>query len=275
MKKITPYLLCLFSLTVFSQKLEKSKTHLKKKDLNIEVNSSSSSVYEEDDDSSFGEVLFVDLVAKPIIFLAKVVTLELFIESYLEKDGKHPYMELTPHPYLDNLVGDYTYNSTTYKPIRLDISNQLVFDAQNIMGNNLNAKFRFLQRGSIEYNQLYLYESIKGKTSQLFLHDITANYYRIRTNSFSLHYGLGASYVHSSVNKAYFTYKMGFQYFFKIPLSLEVEHRGTLITNDGVYQTNLGVNYYYKNYALKAGIQFYDIGNVNYQMFAFGGKVYL
>lgn len=274
MYKITLLFICLLSISSFSQKLNTSKKNLKQKELSLK-NETSSSTVNDNGDESIGNQLFIDLVVKPLFFMAKVITYELLIESVSEANKNHPYMELTPHPYYNKLRGDYTFNSSTYKPLRLDISNQFLFDGHQIFGNNLNTKFRFLQRGGLEYNQVYLRESVQGKDEDFFMHDLTANYYRVRTKSFTLHYGMGATFVHSGVNKAYFTYKTGMEYFFKIPISLSFNHRGTPITNQGIYQTNLNLNFYKKNFALKTGVQFYQIGGVNYRMFAFGGKIYL
>ncbi|MGY6649369.1 hypothetical protein [Wenyingzhuangia sp. IMCC45574] len=279
MNKITLLVACLLSMAVFSQKLDKSKSNLKSSTSSNSSSNSSSSSYENDDDdddeNSFGEELFLEFIVKPIALVAYATTVEIFIQSHLEEDGNHLYMDLTHHPYSDNQKGDYIYEPDFYNPTRLDLSNQLLFDGNRIFGNNLNAKLRFAQRASLEYNQTYLHESVKGTSYQFFMHDLTANYYRVRTESFTLHYGLGATYVHSGVNKAYFTYKTGMEYFFNRPISIDFEHRGTMGDLSSIYQTNFNINFYKKNYALKAGINLYRIGGVNYNMVGLGGKIYL
>lgn len=276
MNKITLLVACLLSMSVFSQKLDKSKSNLKNSSTSQSSSSSSSSSYEDDDDDeySFGEELFIEFILKPIALVAYATTVEIFIQSHLEEKGNHVYMDLTHHPYSDNQQGDYIYKPEFYNTTRLDFSNQFLFDGNRIFGNNLNAKLRFAQRASLEYNQTYLNESVNGKSYQFFMHDLTANYYRVRTESFTLHYGLGATYVHSGVNKAYLTYKTGMEYFFNKPISVDFEHRGTMGESSGIYQTNFSINFYKKYYALKAGMNLYRIGGVNYTMVGLGGKLY-
>lgn len=275
MPKIIILFYCfVLSSSCFSQKLNKAKESLKKKDLSVEIEKQHTSTQNNGEEGSFKEELFYEFVIKPVVFLAKAATYELLIQSIFEEKKHHPWMELTPHPYLDTLRGDYTFDSETSKPIRFDIFNQFLFDGHHTSGNNLNAKFRFLQRGSIEYNQLYLLEN-KNETSQFFAHDITANYYRIRTQCFSLHYGLGATFVHSGINRAYFSYKTGIEYFFKLPISISLEHSGTPINENGISQTKASINIFKKKYAFSSGLQFYKIGAVDYRMFAVGGKIYL
>ncbi|MDO3693885.1 hypothetical protein QVZ41_03355 [Wenyingzhuangia sp. chi5] len=263
--------LSLLPMIFNAQKLDKAKTNLKK-DLVYEVSYSEAGSEKEEEQTSFKNDLAYDLIVKPIVFIAGYLTYGLFVESGME--GKHSHMELTPYPYLNNLKGDYAFEANEVAFTRFDISNQFLTDQSNTYGNNLNVKFRFLERASVEYNQLYLLES-KKYTSQFFIHDLTANYYRIRTNHLSLHYGLGVSYAHSGVNKAYFTYNTGISYFMNVPLSISLEHRGTPFSENGIYQTNLNFNYHIRNYAIQAGFNFYNIGNVHYKMFGLGGKIYL
>lgn len=273
-KKLLLLGLSIFPLIFYAQKLDKAKANLKKdlvQDVAHEV-SYSKDTDDDDEDSSFGNYLIYELIAKPIAIIGSYLTYGLLFETAAERNGKHAYMELTPHPYLKNLRGDYAFEANEVAFTRVDISNQLLTDMNNTFGNNLNVKFRFLERANLEYNQLYLLESNK---SQFFMHDLTANYYRVRTPQLSLNYGLGISYVHSSVNKAYFTYNTGINYFLSVPLSISLEHKGTPFSKNGIYQTKLNFNYHIHRYALHIGYHFYDIGNVHYKMFGLGGKIYL
>ncbi|MGY5355435.1 hypothetical protein [Wenyingzhuangia sp. IMCC45467] len=256
-------------MDTYAQKLERSKENLKK-DLNYHI--TNSQIGTDENDNSTSNSLAYDLIAKPIMFIGGFLTYGLLIETFIEREKKHAYMELTPYPYINNLKGDYAFEANEVSFTRFDISNQFVTDMNYTQGNNLNIKFRFLERVNIEYNQLYLLEN---NNNQFFMHDLTANYYRIRTEHMTLNYGMGISYVHSGVNKAYFTYNTGIQYFFNIPLSLSLDHRGTPFSRYGIYQTKLNFNYHIKQFVFQVGINFYNIGNVHYKMLGLGGKVYL
>ena len=270
-------LLCLLlsPIVFYAQKLNKAKNNLKK-DSSYKVSYDKIEIEDNQSDktSSFQHDLAYELIAKPILFITSYVGYGLLVETVMEKEGKHAYMELTPYPYINHLKGDYAFEANEVTFTRFDISNQFLTDQNNTYGNNLNVKFRFLKRASVEYNQLYLLETQKY-TSQFFTHDLTANYYRVRTQHLSLHYGLGVSYAYSGVNKAYFTYNTGISYFMNVPLSISLEHRGTPFSVNGIYQTKLNFNYHINNYVIQAGFNFYNIGNVHYKMFSLGGKIYL
>lgn len=268
-KKLLFISIVLLLSNTHAQKLEQSKENLKK-DLGYDMIQSETKT--DNSDSTFSNSLIYDLIARPIIFIGSYLTYGLLVETFIERDKKHAYMELTPYPYINNLKGDYAFEANEVAFKRFDISNQFITNMDNIYGNNLNIKYRFLKRVSVEYNQLYLLES---KNSQFFMHDLTANYYRVRTEYLSLNYGMGISYIHSGVNKTYFTYNTGIEYFLSIPLSLSLEHRGTPLPKYGVYQSKIKFNYHIKQFTLQAGINFYNIGDIHYKMLGLGGKVYL
>lgn len=270
-QKLLTLILSLFISTMFSQKLDEAKNNLKK-DLTSEVSYSKDKSDTKNENVSFKEILAYELIVKPIVFISTYLAYGLFVEFPLEE--KHSQMELVPYPYINQLRGDYAFRANEVVFKRFDISNQFLTDLNHTFGNNLNVKFRFLERANIEYNQLYLLEYYNSNNSQFFMHDITANYYRIRLHNFSLNYGLGLSHVHSDIEKTYFTHNTGFQYFLKAPISISLEHKGTASSN-GVHQTKFNFNYHKNKLTLQAGFNFYDIGNIKYKMFALGGKIYL
>ncbi|MEN8804184.1 MAG: hypothetical protein ABF278_00985 [Wenyingzhuangia sp.] len=271
--KFLVFSLLLFSIPLSAQKLDKAKEGLKE---NITApKTSSEKNIQNEKNFSFGDYMAYELLIRPLVWITTKVTYGIFVESFFEQNTKHSKMKLTPHPYANKMRGDYTIDTNGFVANRVDLSNVVLTDMNHTYGNNLNVKFRFLERTNIEYNQLYLLESDNDIRSQFFMHDLTVNYYRIRTKKICLNYGLGASYVHSQVNKAYFTYNTGVSYFLSVPLSLGLEYKKTPFYDNGITQTKINFNYHVRQYAMEAGYRFYQIGNVSYKMVALGAKVYL
>lgn len=279
MKKITLlFLLFGCSTFLFAQRLERSKSNLKKKKITttvIKEKKQSNQTQNEYEGSSFKDILIYELLIKPVSYAIGAITYGVFIETPQERKNKHAYMEFTPYPYFNQQKGDYTYNPTAPKPLRVEFSDQLLFNGGNIYGNQLNARLRFAQRASLEYSQLYLIEHLKNNNYHFYTHNLNLNYYRIRTKTVTLHYGLGITHIYSNVNKTYPNYKMGLSYFFNKPISLNITHKGTIQYGHGLYETTVDFNYYKNKYAIKGGFHYYSIGGYSYPMLALGGKVYL
>ena len=268
------------NLVSYSQsgKLEKGKESIKESTTTSTTSSDSSTTKrsgrrtrETNDESYFGSFfagIFVDLFAYTAYGIA--------IESPFELDGRMHDAEIANYPFENSFHGNYIYaNSTNYKIVRFDISNNFVIENSNLYGNNFGVDFRFLRRFGLEFDYLSLTEKINAKRDQFSLYSALLNYHRIRTQKLDAWFGLGVMYVGDDVHKTGFGIGLGAEWFVAKPISLKVSHKWTNINNQEVNNTKLLLKYHIKKYHISSGYEHFKIGVSKIDAFSFGVGVSL
>lgn len=280
-KKILFTLFLLSSIISNSQNtLDKAKKSVNSKktesrsSTSTKNNTSKRSSYSSGDSDNYVnpfESMFTDLVVGLTYGLLKVT----FIESRYE--GKHLDASITKYPYFENKKGDFNYAiDNNYKPSRLLLSNEYIKTNQNIVGNYFKTDLQFGKRFSLEGDFLYFSENnyLNPKTDYLH-YTLLLNYYRVRTEKFSLWYGIGTRYAGSGINKFGFAYSFGARYFLSKPFSLETSFKGSRINQSNVNHFNSHLKYHHTNKIFSLGYSTFKIGTEDFGGLSVGLGIYL
>lgn len=260
-----------FSLNSYSQtRLNSAKSDLK----NSSSSSSSESSSSNDDDNDFLELLLIEAIAEPLLTVGGLITYGILIETEWEKNSNMHYARFTPYPYAYGAYGDYMYEPVgsidSLTPARVDLNNSLVRSDSRLFGNHLNAKVRFEKRFSIDGGYLQLFENGPLGNESFSFFNTSINYYRIRTNRFSLWYGPGVGYIGNEVKRFGFTLNTGAEWFVARPVSLFASYKHTFLGSDTVSLFESRLKYHIKNYNLSGGFERYKLGSVNLSNVAVG-----
>lgn len=257
-----------FTITCFSQegKLDKAKKSLTEKSEENSEYTQSISTSTNSNIISSGNI-FIDIIGTFAFYL----TYGVLIESPPEMNTKMHDAEISVYPFKIAKSGNYLYtDSTNYKIVRFDISNNFVIENKNLYGNDLNVDFRFLKRMGIEVDYLQLFENVGDISDKLSVFSAMVNYHRVRIQRLDVWFGLGAMYVGNTVNKAGFSYGIGAEWFIKKPISLLASFKGSSINQRSVNKTKLLLKYHLKNYQISSGYQHFTIGDASINAFSLG-----
>jgi hypothetical protein len=282
-KKLLFTLFLLFSIVSNAQNtLDRAKNSVNSKKSESQSSTSTksststskrSSYSSEDSDNYVNpfESMFTDLVIGLTYGLIKTT----LVESRYE--GKHLTASITKYPYFENKKGDFNYEiDDNYKPSRLLLSNEYIKTNQNIIGNYFKTDLQFGNRFGLVGDFLYFSENnyLHPKTNYLH-YTLLVNYYRVRTEKFSLWYGIGTRYAGSGINKFGFAYAVGTRYFVAKPFSLEMSFKGSRINQSNVNHFNSHLKYHHKNKFFSLGYSAFKIGTEDFGGITVGLGIYL
>lgn len=196
-------------------------------------------------------------------FFAPIIEDIVFYAFYGALIGNSEYRQLTPYPYYNNSKGEYLLaNNNPSKNSNFKIGVNQLFNS-DINALELNANYRFIPILGIEVSHLNFSErSIQGK-AYLDVTSFMLNYYRIREQSISLWWGMGASYVGNKIDTWGFTYNIGTEIFPFKPVSLYTNYKQSFINANNINQFKFQVKYHIKNVALYTGYHTNELGSEN------------
>jgi hypothetical protein len=185
------------------------------------------------------------------------------------ENENHLKNDITPYPYYNRKYGNYD-DSVSLKRTRLDISDKFLLGSNHVSGNDLQldfhpCKYLYLKAG---YTQLMDYESLA-------LMNLDFCYDRIKNPYFDLGWTVGLRYAGSGINK--FGPSFGFQtnLFLIKSLSIYANTKWSSINNAPVNQSEAGIKFYKRNFAISAGYLHYKIGGPDYHFVSMGLGIYL
>ena len=200
-------------------------------------------------DSPLVGMLLFDIVIR--------VPYSLLIESGYEYNGRMSRAELSPYPYYESHIGDYTYDKSQldkFSLLRGELSNEL-FLGNHIYQNHFQAGLRFASRCGASFSYQHFWENKKGyPTEHLDYLSLTAEYYRVRTQRVTLGWGIGAGYIGNEVHQFGLVLNNKGEVFVRSPFSLSYALQYTSFAHQNYFSFSTGVNYYYKRY--KGGVKY-------------------
>ena len=267
MKKCFVAALCVFSLTLSGQKIERSKDDLRSAPQSNNNNTSASARQNDGDD---GENYFLELLSD----IAFAVFKFGLIGSY--KSESHLHNRLTTYPYADGFTGNYTPDSLHTKKFRIDFEDQVLYSNNNLFGNHLKAKIRPFQYFFLQADYRELFERrTDNTTDNLTLFHFNVCYDRVRLRHFNLGWTLGASYVGSQVRKAGFSYGLQAEYFAGKNISFSGSAKWSKINGFPVNAYEFQGRWHKNQFFGSAGFQHLKIATPTYNFFTVGGGLYL
>jgi len=277
MKTILLSLLLVFSLT-FPSYSQEGKLHKAKERINQNSRTTSTSVTSTRDSRRSRRNLDSE---KPfhnlITALAINLTYGLAVESVFERDSRMHDAVLSSYPYKEKHYGNYKYDdeTTDYAIARLDITTNFVYESSQLYGNDLDLKFHFAKRLSLEVDYLQLFEKTSNETESFSLISAMANYHRIRTQRLDFWFGLGTMYVANEVQEFGFSYGLGAEWFIQKPIGIYVSYKGSTINNQNLAKTKTVLKYHVKKYHVSVGYEFYRLSVSDINAFSVGFGVSL
>ena len=252
--------------SVKSNKTEQSSSSSSKSKTS---NNSSYSLFDDEDTSLqefFGQLILV-------------MTYETFKAIFIASpwEGAHINSKITKHPYYQSKKGDFNYlDNDNFKLNRFLISNDYFKSNRRIQGNYFKTEFQFAKRLSLETDFLYLSENdfLRSKTNYLH-YSLLLNYYRVRTEKFSLWYGLGLRYAGSGINDSGLAYSFGFRSFIAKPFSIETSFKGSRINQSNINHFNSQFKYHRKNKVFSIGYTHFKFGSENFDGISAGLGIFL
>lgn len=242
MKTFFLALLLFFPVLLFSQgKLEKAKESLSEKGVleNVETESSNKrNLHRDKNNHSF----FVGII-EDIAFYA----------FYGAVFGNSEYRTFTPHPYFQNLKGEYvSLNLVNDKKSLFKLEVNQLFN-KNINALEFNASLRVIPILGIEGSYLKFSESTIHGKDYFDMASIMANYYRIREQQITVWWGIGTTYVGNSINDWGFSYNIGGEIFPLKPISLHLSYKQTFINVSSINTTKFHVKYHINHLGFYTG----------------------
>ncbi len=235
---------------MFSQtKLGKAKESLSKTSKSSGSSSSSSNSSSDNDGdfdfvSAFFESAFLELMYYSTLGIAF---------------GGGDYTEMNPYPYYNN-HGEFTndFNDNTKRSSIKIGGNYLI---NRINGVELNAVLKPIPIAGLDVSYLNFSESTLLNSESLNITSISANYYRVRENNFSIWWGIGGTYVGKEVDTWGFAYNLGVDIYPVKPISLHLGWRQSFINDNTVDVFKSQVKYHIKRAALYTGYHNYKLGS--------------
>ena len=277
-KKILFFSILFLPLFITSQTtLKKGKSSLKtSKSKTITRSAAKNSNASDDDDDLFEATGLSEAIGLFFLKLTVGAVYGILVEFPTDPKSKHSNSSLTKYPYFENKKGGFNWdNDDNFKPARLFISNQYLKNNTRIQGNYLKGEIQFSSRFSFVSDYLFLKENNYFNATTDYTHlSFLLNYYRVRSERFSLWYGLGARYFGSGINDVGFSYSLGTRLYIVKPISIEASYIGSIINQSPVDHFNTDVKYHIKNYTLSTGLSSFTIGSENFNTLNIGLGIY-
>ena len=244
-------LLLFVPCVLFSQsKLGKAKESLSKTSSSSgnSSTSSSSSYNDDDDDFDFFSMLFEDIFFE----IAYHSTLGIAF-------GGANYTEMNPYPYYNN-HGEFTNDfKDANKRSSIKIGTNYLINRINAL--EINTVLKPIPIAGLEVSYLNFAENTLLNSESLNITSVSANYYRVRENHFSLWWGIGGTYVGKEVDTWGFAYNLGVDIYPVKPISLHLGWRQSFINDNTVDVFKSQVKYHIKRAALYSGYHNYKLGS--------------
>jgi len=203
-------------------------------------------------------------------FLENLVFEALYFVSYGTLIGQLEPRSFYAYPYADGQHGEYMQieKGAPGKRSEFMISNTMIFHSE-VYGNDLKLNYRFLPFLGVEANHLHFFDH-QGENTDLGISSMMLNYYRIRENSVSGYWGLGATYVGSGVNTAGFAYNLGMDIYVGKPVSFGLAWKQSFINEETINEFKILARYHLKRIVIHGGFSYYKIGSENFPSTAIG-----
>jgi hypothetical protein len=235
-----------------------------------------SSNSESSDEENYLKTEINNFFGRLLFELTIGLTYGILVEFPSDGKNKHSNATLTKYPYFENKKGDFNWdNDANFKPNRFLLTNQYLKNNTRIQGNYLKGELQFANRFSLAGDFLYLTENNYLHDKSNYKHfSLLVNYYRVRSERFSLWYGLGARYVGDGVNTPGIAYSLGTRLYVAKPISIEASFIGSIINQNSVDHLNTEIKYHIKNYTLSTGYSNFTIGSENFNTLNIGFGIY-
>lgn len=275
MKKIIFVTLVLSLSVSFSQeKIKRAKENLKDKNYDevvyhsLEISPGASTrsktnKYEQDEELSLGAMLAIGLAWFPLM------------ESPLTIDKEMRNAELQPYPYFQKSKGDYSYTQNRNFILRTHISDYFLKFGY-VKANQFQVNLRIGDRFGLSPSYTHYWGEEDGKIEKLDLFYTTIDYYRIRTQIFTLNWGVGAAYLGNEVKKGGLALNFGAGFYIK-PISLKLNYKTAFLggdLNNNADQFEINPTFHFKQYEVGAKYFYHNIGGVKFNGVGFGAGVY-
>lgn len=265
MRRLVLSILLLFPVILFSQgKLNKAKENLSK---NNSKSNTSSSITENNlknrirhrnrNNNGFILAIFEDFA---------------FYTFYGALIGNSEYRTFTPYPYFNNSKGEYLKIDTIYSKKKLfNLSANRLFNS-SVNSIEINANYRVLPILGVEVSYLNFSESTLSGQNQLGISSFMLKYYRVREQSVSIWWGMGASYVGNGVNSWGFAYTVGTEIFPVKPISFFTSFKKSFINYSNINEFKVHLKYHIEKIAVFTGYQANNLGGENVNGLVFGAE---
>lgn len=272
MRKIFSVIFCLLSLSLSAQsKIKQAKNNLGTPQQTQLGSSSQSSGYS----TSFGDssVSFWDIFFESFLYdLTLALAYNIAFETEVESEGRMSRATLNRYPFYGNSKGDYQYEAPWEDFVlwRLEGSNYYFSEKGRFFTNDFNAKVRIGERFGINLQYLHFWEKLlQAEDEKLDIFVLTGEYYRIRTQRVSTHWGIGAGYVGNELKQWGLAFELGNEIFFR-PFSLHADLKYVYFKRNDVFSFSVGPRFYYRNLHIGAKYQRMNLASVQTSGFSVG-----
>ena len=232
-------------------------------------NTSKSQEYNDGESNAF-DYFLMEMFYHLTIGLVKVS----FVDTPSERETLHFTSNLSNYPYEKDSIGGFDYYDTAKKS-RLLISGRYLKN-KDLYGNYFKTEYQFAKRISLtaDYAQLRQNNTFDAPTRYNHF-TMMANYYRARTQRFSLWYGIGARYVGEGIDKFGFAYNFGMRAYIIKPVSIETSFLGSDVNGSSIHHFNTQAKWHINQIYLTAGYDKIKISSSDFHFFGIGLGIYL
>ncbi|MRJ10266.1 hypothetical protein EDL98_04125 [Ornithobacterium rhinotracheale] len=258
------------SVSFGQEKIKRAKENLKDREyesleyMPLEVSSSQSSVRRYDNDEmGIGTMLVIGLAWFPLV------------ESPLTIDKEMRNAELQPYPYFQKSKGDYSYTQDRDFIFRTHVSDYFL-KSNYVKASQLQVNLRIGDRFGFSPSYTYYWGKENDKTERLDLFYATIDYYRIRTQIFTLNWGVGAAYLGNEVRKGGLALNFGAGFHIK-PISVKINYKTAFLggeLNDNADHFEFNPTFHFMQYEVGAKYFHHKIGGVKFNGVGFGAGIY-
>ncbi|MDP1677473.1 MAG: hypothetical protein Q8L88_11465 [Bacteroidota bacterium] len=258
----------LFSFSLFSQEQGKirgfdDEAKIEKKDTTHSEKISSSPTSTSSDDISIDDAsIAIEVVGFFAVAIGYVVvgTLIKFPgEDSSVYDNTFWTRGFTEYPYSNPEQGMFSQASN--KTFAFFFSGHRFFDGNNLTGYSGRLFVSPHQSFNLEAHIVDLSEKLKTKTDHLRFYNFFIDYNRIKSERFSVWWGLGMKGMNGpTVNKTGFALNSGFEIFPVAPISIMTNYNIGFINKNSLQEFLFAGNFYINRYNFSFGYQCFTVG---------------
>ena len=194
-------------------------------------------------------------------------------ESRYFYNGSYKNSFFSDYPYAVDGEGHFSQNDGRKQSI--NITGNYFYSESDLDGLALRAQFSPNPLYGAEVHFADIREELNGYDDRLQLFGAFVNYNRFRLNRFGLRWGLGVMGLRGDNTRTGFAFNSGMEWYFKEPLSLELQYSGGFISERYVPEFYGALNLHYRRMAFSVGYQYWSAGNVVIDGVTTGVKLFL
>jgi len=177
------------------------------------------------------------------------------------------------YPYADSNIGIFTYDGD--KKIAFRASFNYYQLNSNLTGYGIRTRLSPHPLVDLEFDYTSLKESVPNGYDNLSLYNFFINYNRIKSENFTLFWGLGLKGLSGNSSNLAFAFNVGSEIYLVAPVSFELNYNLGFFEYTTVDEFTLNLNLHLKQFKVYVGYQHFRAGDIKFPGFTAGLGIFL